>query len=326
MQKFEDLQEQINSYIEQHVLRAKRKPRNLYEPVEYILSIGGKRLRPALVLMAANLYTSQLDRFLPQALAMEVFHNFTLLHDDIMDNSDMRRSQPTVHVKWNQNTAILSGDAMSFWAYEFFADCAPQILPTLLKIFTRTALEVCEGQQYDMDFEQRLDVSEQQYLRMIELKTSVLIAASLEIGAHLAHAGETDARLLYDFGKNIGMAFQLQDDLLDTFGNQQVFGKPIGGDIVANKKTYLLVKALEKTRGEDHEKLRGLLSQDSLSRQQKIDSVTEIYNSVNIRSCTQNKMDEFYENAIQSLQKVDVPESQKRELRSFAARLMVRQK
>ena len=220
-------------------------PHHLYEPITYSLKMGGKRIRPALLLHAASLYTNSIEPFLPAAMAIEIFHNFTLLHDDIMDKADVRRNQPTVHKKYNENVAILSGDAMSILAFKYFAKENTTHLAELLPLFSETAIEVCEGQQHDMDFETRVNVTVDEYLEMIRLKTAVLIASSLKLGALLANAPSKDANLFYEYGLNIGLAFQLQDDWLDVYGDPDVFGKKKGGDICSNKKTFLLLKAME---------------------------------------------------------------------------------
>ena len=239
-----ELTEKINRHFEE--LKFTRQPQGLYAPVSYVLSIGGKRIRPLLMLMAYNLYREDVEHIFPQATGIEVYHNYTLLHDDLMDKADRRRGKPTVHKVWNENTAILSGDAMLVLAYQFMAQCPPECLKEVMDLFSQTALEICEGQQLDMDFETRKDVTEAEYMEMIRLKTSVLLSCSLKMGALLAGASPEDAGHLYDFGIHLGLAFQLKDDLLDVYGNPEVFGKNIGGDILCNKKTYLLIKAYEQ--------------------------------------------------------------------------------
>ena len=250
----EELMKRIHAYIEQ--LSYSREPKGLYDPIEYVLALGGKRLRPVLMLLAYNLYREDVESIFSQAAGIETYHNFTLLHDDLMDNADMRRGKPVVHKKWNENTAILSGDAMLILSYQFMMNqCPPEHVQEVMEIFGRTALEVCEGQQWDMEFESHNDVTVSEYIEMIRLKTSVLLAAALKIGAVLGGASSADAQKLYDFGIQMGLAFQLQDDYLDVYGNPAVFGKKIGGDILCNKKTYMLITALEQAKGENREEL-----------------------------------------------------------------------
>lgn len=302
------------------------KPALLYEPIKYVIGSEGKRIRPSLTLLACNLFTDIIDASVYPALAVELFHNFTLLHDDIMDNSDMRRGQPTVHQKWNNNVAILSGDAMLIKAYEYLSKCSVSILSEVLAIFNKTALEVCEGQQFDMDFETDTKVTVSDYLKMIELKTSVLIAASLKIGAICGRAGEKDAELLYQFGRNLGIAFQLQDDLLDVYADPVMFGKFTGGDIISNKKTYLLISALSMAKGNILEDLNDWISRKEFDRHAKIKAVTEIYNQLNVKSLTESRIKDFYQEALLSLGKVSVSKDRKGELSAFASQLMNRKK
>ena len=235
------LLDDVNSYISK--LQYNRTPKGLYDPIEYVLSLGGKRIRPVLMLMAYNLYKDDVSTVMSQAVALETYHNYTLLHDDLMDRSDMRRGKATVHKVWNENTAILSGDAMLVLAYQFLTRNTPAHLDEILGLFSQTALEICEGQQFDMEFETRENVTADEYIEMIRLKTAVLLAASLKIGAILAGASTADADALYTFGMQIGIAFQLKDDFLDVYGNPELFGKNIGGDILCNKKTFMLIKA-----------------------------------------------------------------------------------
>ncbi len=274
-----------------------REPVSLYKPIGYILSLGGKRLRPSLTLMTASLFGEYLHHAVQAACAIEVFHNFTLLHDDIMDQAPMRRGHPTVHVKWNTNTAILSGDAMLIEAFRILHFTRQEILPAVTEIFTQTALEVCEGQQYDMDFEKRGVVSEKEYLRMIELKTAVLIAASMKIGALCGGSDAQQANLLYEVGRNIGLAFQLQDDLLDTYGNPEVFGKAIGGDIVANKKTYLFVMASERSAEKDQKELLRLFSTTDLQPEIKINKVKALFDTCQVEKITLDKIEYYLQQA-----------------------------
>ncbi|MFC2151291.1 polyprenyl synthetase family protein [Bacteroidota bacterium] len=322
MYTIKELQDLINETISS--ARIGREPYSLYDPINYTLESGGKRIRPVLVLMACNLFSSEVEHAIKPALGLEIFHNFTLLHDDIMDHADIRRGNPTVHKKWNENAAILSGDAMFIKAYEYFLDCQSPNFREILKIFNSTALEVCEGQQYDMEFEERDNVTEQEYIRMIELKTSVLLAAALKIGALLGGANKKDADLLYEFGRNIGLAFQLQDDYLDVYGDTEVFGKQIGGDIVANKKTFMLIKAQELAKGEDKKKLKDLLLLENLERETKISAVTNIYNKLNIREIVKQKIMELNQKSFNILEQVSVEENKKSELKKLADKLINR--
>jgi geranylgeranyl diphosphate synthase type II len=301
-----------------------REPFTLYDPINYILESGGKRIRPALVLLACNLFTDDLSQAIKPAIGLEIFHNFTLLHDDIMDKADIRRGNPTVHKKWDENTAILSGDAMLIKAYDYFFDCQSPNFREILKVFNQTAIEVCEGQQYDMEFELRDDVKEEEYLRMIELKTSVLLAGALKIGALIGGASEKDSDLLYEFGRNIGLAFQLQDDYLDVYGDVNVFGKEIGGDIVANKKTFLMIKAKYLAKENKAEALNNLLIDNNIDRNQKVKLVTEIYNKLSIKEIVQERILEYTQNALNQIDQVDVENGKKTELKNLAGKLINR--
>lgn len=317
-----ELQEIINKRISEEIMG--REPYALYDPIKYTLDSGGKRIRPVLVLMACNLFSEQVDHAIKPAIGLEIFHNFTLLHDDIMDHADIRRGKPTVHKKWDENTAILSGDAMFIKAYEYFLDIDSPNFRDILKVFNNTALEVCEGQQYDMEFEQRTDVTEQEYLRMIELKTSVLLAAALKIGALLGGANSKDADLLYEFGRNIGLAFQLQDDYLDVYGDTEVFGKQIGGDIVANKKTFMLIKALQLADNENKNKLKELIQLDQFDRETKVSNVTQIYNDLNIKELVAAEISKLNKKAYDYLEKVSVSDLKKEELKAVSEKLIQR--
>lgn len=324
MYQIKELQAIINKEIETRKIG--REPFSLYEPLNYSLSNGGKRIRPVLTLMACNLFSEKIDQAIDAALAIEIFHNFTLLHDDIMDKADLRRGKPTVHKKWNENMAILSGDAMFIKSYDFLFETKTVKFKEILRIFNNTALEVCEGQQYDMEFETRKDVSEKEYLRMIELKTSVLLAAALQIGAIIGGADEKDSGLLYDFGKNIGLAFQLQDDLLDVYGDTKTFGKEIGGDIVANKKTFLHIKAKQLAANNDKEILEKFLNDQNISRTEKVLQVTSVYNKMGIKELTQEIISEYNNRAMDQLQKVNVPDERKTDLIKLAESLLKREK
>ncbi len=300
------------------------KPKLLYEPIRYILTAGGKRIRPSLTLMACNMYSENIERALPIALAIETFHNFTLLHDDIMDHANMRRGRQTVHVKWNENVAILSGDAMSIIAYKYLEQLDNDILKPVLHIFNRTAVEICEGQQYDMDFETMENVSVEQYLKMIELKTSVIIGASLQTGALAGNASEKDAALLYEFGKNIGIAFQLQDDFLDVYGDPNVFGKNIGGDILSNKKTFLLITALNQAKGELKQKISFALQNNYTDAQIKINEVTAIYNELKIPEASEKLISHYFTKAFEYISQTSVYPEKTKEILNFTENLRKR--
>lgn len=324
MKSFDEITQLITSGLE-HIDWGK-EPRGLYEPIGYVLSLGGKRIRPALTLMACNLFSENIQPALNAALGIEIFHNFTLLHDDIMDKADVRRGQLTVHKKWNDNTAILSGDVMQIASYQFIAKTPLPYLKAVLDLFSRTAAEICEGQQYDVDFEKHELVKAEEYLEMIRLKTAVLLGCALQTGAWIGGAGEEDAQLLYDFGINIGLAFQLKDDLLDVYGDEATFGKKIGGDILCNKKTYLLIHAIELAKDIDGTELKKWLdSTDDDLANEKIKSVTSLYNKLGVKTICEDKMQFFYSKAIANLEKVSVLENKKHELRNLAEKLMFRQ-
>ncbi|NDV46211.1 polyprenyl synthetase family protein [Paludibacter sp. 221] len=300
-----------------------KEPQGVYAPIKYILSLGGKRIRPALALLACNLFSEDIVPAINPALGIEIFHNFTLLHDDIMDKADVRRGKPTVHKKWDENTAILSGDVMQIIAYQYTCNVPEKELKRVLDAFSQMATEICEGQQYDMDFEKRQDVKPEEYLNMIRLKTAVLLGTALKIGAWLGGGNDTDAQLLYDFGINIGLAFQLKDDWLDVYGNEETFGKKIGGDILCNKKTYMLIQATLLAQGEDAKELSTWLESND-SPKEKIDAVTAIYNRLGVKKVCEEKMEYFYERAIKCLEQVNTPEAKKQELRNLAKKLMSR--
>ncbi len=323
MKTFEEISLIISSELDQ--INWSKEPRGLYEPIGYVLSMGGKRIRPALTLMACNLFQDDVQPAVNTALGLELFHNFTLLHDDIMDRADVRRSKPTVHKKWNDNTAILSGDVMQIASYQLIAKTPAAYLKYVLDLFSQTAAEICEGQQYDVDFETRDVVKAEEYLEMIRLKTAVLLGCALKCGARIAGAGEEDAQNLYDFGINIGLAFQLKDDLLDVYGDEASFGKKIGGDILCNKKTYLLIHALEQATTESKKELNNWLNiSDEKFSDEKITSVTKIYNQLGVRTICEDKMLEFYTMAVANLEKVSVSDIKKQELRNLASKLMSR--
>ncbi|MDX9881531.1 MAG: polyprenyl synthetase family protein [Prolixibacteraceae bacterium] len=300
------------------------EPLNLYRPVSYTLDMGGKRLRPVMVLLSYNLFRHDIEKAFPVALAVEIFHNFTLLHDDIMDRADMRRGQPAVHKKFGENTAILSGDAMSILAYQYILKTKIADIRQLAQLFSQTAIGICEGQQYDMDFEQRLDVSIGEYMKMIRLKTAVLLGCSLKAGALAAGAGQAVAGTLYESGVNLGMAFQLQDDLLDVFADGEKFGKMIGGDIVTNKKTFLLLKALELAKGETKQQLLGWITASHFDVSEKIDAVRKIYSELGIRQVTQDQIAVFYHAVMKNIDELAIPADQKTGLTALSGMIMQR--
>lgn len=302
-------------------------PKELYEPISYIMSLGGKRLRPVLVFLAADIFDGDTSKALHPALAIELFHNFTLVHDDLMDKAPLRRNQPTVHEKWNNNIAILSGDAMMVRAYQELCLADPAMLPQLLEIFSDTAVKVCEGQQYDMNYESMTKVSIQQYIKMIELKTAVLLGGALKIGAVIGKAREEDAQRLYDFGKHIGIAFQLQDDILDVYADAAKFGKQKGGDIIANKKTYLLLKAIEMAESNRYmkEELHQWIAAPHFDAKEKVEAVINIYNFLNVKELARTEMQKHYELALTFLKDIPVAEDKKQSLVAFAESLMVRE-
>lgn len=286
----------------------------LMEPVRYVLSMGGKRLRPVLALMTCNLFSDKIDDAVIPVTGLEIFHNFTLVHDDIMDQALMRRNMQTVHSRWNVNQAILSGDVMPFISYECLLQTPSQILSPVLKTFTRAAMDVCIGQQMDMDFEKSAVVTQDEYLRMIELKTAALIAASAKIGAIFGGAEEREIEILYEFGRNLGLAFQIQDDLLDVYGDVKTFGKISGGDIVADKKTFLFIKAMEIANTEQRKILKEQYTQQTQNAEDKIRIVTDIYNQLNIKSLTENIADDYINASLKFLEKVSVSQERKEEL------------
>lgn len=302
-----------------------KHPEGLFEPIRYILSLGGKRIRPLLTLMSASLYTDNLQPAVSPALGLEVFHNFTLLHDDLMDKADMRRNKPTVHIKWDNNTAILSGDAMQIMAYQLIGKTPAASLQPVLDLFSKTALEICEGQQYDMEFENRADVTAPEYIEMIRLKTAVLLGCALKTGAFVAGAPDADAEMLYRFGENIGLAFQLKDDLLDVYGNPDVFGKKIGGDIFNNKKTFLLITALNNADEKQSAVLKDWIGRKEFDAAEKIKVVTSLYNETGAKTSCERKMEEYFRIGMEALDKVDLSEERKTALRTLAQDLMHRE-
>ena len=322
MRTISEYQDLISRHFES--IKYQKEPNNLYEPIRYILSLGGKRLRPVLTLMATEVFDVDCQKALAAATAVEVFHNFSLIHDDIMDDAPLRRGNETVHEKWNINTGILSGDAMLILAYQYFEAYEPKIFQELAKLFSKTALEVCEGQQYDVDFETRDDVTIPDYLKMIEYKTAVLVAAAMKMGAIVAETTEENKNLIYDFGLNLGLAFQLQDDYLDAFGNPETFGKQVGGDIIENKKTYLYLKAMEFASVNEKKQLLHLFSFQSSENTDKINSVKGIFNQTGASAATQKAIENFTFKALETLEKMNIGNDKKAILKAFAENLMSR--
>lgn len=316
------LLDKVNAYLRN--MPYARPPQGLYEPIAYELSLGGKRIRPVLMLMAYHMYKEDVEAILPQAAGLEVYHNHTLLHDDVMDKADMRRNKPTVHNVWNENTAILSGDAMLILAYRLMADGAGDKLAEVLHTFTETTMEICEGQQWDMEFETRMDVKVEEYIEMIRLKTSVLLAAALKIGACLADAPMEDREKLYGFGVKMGLAFQLQDDWLDVYGDPKVFGKNIGGDILCNKKTYMLITALEQADERQRTELVRWLDAREYVPAEKVAAVTALYDEIGVGACCMEKVEALYAEGLAILDGVALPEERKLLLKEFACSLMGR--
>ncbi len=310
------------TYLENQIIL--KEPRNLYDPIQYILSLGGKRMRPVLTLMSAEIFDVSYEKALPAAMAVEVFHNFSLVHDDIMDAAPLRRGNVTVHEKWDTNTGILSGDAMLILAYQYFEKYEPKIFRKLAKLFSKTALEVCEGQQWDVDFETRTDVTIPEYLKMIEFKTAVLVAAAMKMGAIIAKTSKTNAKLIYEFGLNLGIAFQLQDDYLDAFGDPATFGKQVGGDIIENKKTFLFLKAMEFSNATLQARLLYLFTEYTDNVEAKIEEVKQIFNESGASQATQDAIKEFTQNAFDTLDKMNIDADKKALLQSFGDNLMQR--
>lgn len=322
MHSIQQYQDFFSTYL--HSESKIKEPKNLYEPIQYILKLGGKRMRPVLTLMIAEIFNIDYKKALPAALAVEVFHNFSLIHDDIMDNAPLRRGQITVHEKWNTNTGILSGDAMLILAYQYFEQYEPIIFQALAKLFSKTALAVCEGQQYDVDFETRDNVSIPEYLKMIEFKTAVLVAAAMKMGAIIAETSEDDRNLIYEFGLNLGLAFQLQDDYLDAFGDPATFGKQVGGDIIENKKTYLYLKAIAFATPNEKVQLEQLFAVQPTDFSEKISLVKEIFNSTGASQATQKAIEEYTFKAFETLNKINISPDKKTLLKTFGENLMSR--
>ena len=322
MHAIDQFQEFFITYLEKQSLS--KEPKNLYDPIGYILGLGGKRIRPVLTLMTTEVFNGDYKKSLPAAMAVEVFHNFSLVHDDIMDDAPLRRGHVTVHEKWDINTGILSGDAMLIIAYQYFEQYEPAVFMRLAKLFSKTALEVCEGQQWDVDFETRNDVTILDYLKMIEYKTAVLVAAAMKMGAIVAETSDENANLIYEFGLNLGLAFQLQDDYLDAFGDPKTFGKQVGGDIIENKKTYLYLKAMAFSSKDQASQLQHLFSMQLEDNAAKITAVKEIFNNSGASQATQEAIQEFTFKAFKTLEEMDIDESKKEVLRFFGNNLMGR--
>ena len=322
MHSISHYQELISDYFSE--LQLTKEPKNLYEPIDYILSLGGKRIRPVLTLLATEIFDVDCQKALAAATAIEVFHNFSLVHDDIMDDAPLRRGNETVHEKWNINTGILSGDAMLILAYQHFEEYEPKIFSQLAKLFSKTALEVCEGQQWDVDFETRDNVTIAEYLKMIEYKTAVLVAAAMKMGAIVAETSDENSTLVYEFGLNLGIAFQLQDDYLDAFGDPETFGKQVGGDIIENKKTYLYLKTIEFASAEEKEQLLHLFSIHPTDNTDKIFSVKQLFHTTGASKATQQAIEEYTLKAFQTLDKIAISDDKKAILRVFGENLMQR--
>ena len=319
----EELLKKVNEALDNLVYD--RQPASLYDPIKYVLSIGGKRVRPVLTMLSYNLYKDDPLSIMPQAIGLETYHNFTLLHDDLMDHADMRRGHETVHKKWDANRAVLSGDTMLLQAFERVEDCDPAKLPAVFKVFIQTTLEIGEGQQMDVEIETRNDVTEDEYIEMIRLKTSVLLACACKVGAIMADAPAEDIDNIYMFGEKLGLAFQLQDDLLDVYGDPAVFGKNIGGDITSNKKTYMLINAVNRANPVQREQLMKWIDAKEFDRNEKVKAVTELYNEIGIRELCEQKIEAYYQESLVYLAKINLPEERKAELKDYAAEMMKRQ-
>ena len=319
-----DILKIVNQFIDR--LPYDRRPSSLYEPIKYVLSLGGKRIRPVLMLLAYNLYKDDPESILMPAVGLETYHNYTLLHDDLMDNADLRRGHETVHKRWDANKAILSGDSMLVLAYQRMQQCDQRHLQAVLDVFTQTALEIGEGQEYDMSFETRNDVTEQEYIEMIRLKTSVLLACAVKTGAILADADEEDITNLYKFGEQLGLAFQLQDDLLDVYGDPAVFGKAIGGDITSNKKTYMLINAVNRATPEQRQELMAWLTAKEFNRDEKVRAVTALYDQIGIRQLCEQKINYYFDECRKFLANVKVSDQRKQILLDYTDEMMKRKK
>lgn len=324
MHTFNEYLERVNNAIK--AIPYPEQPSHLYEPITYTMDLGGKRLRPVLVLMACEAVGGDINRALTPAIGLEMFHNFTLLHDDVMDKADIRRGKPTVHVKWDDNTAILSGDAMLTMATQLIAQAPADVMPQVMDLYNRTAMEIYEGQQYDVDFEKRNDVTVDEYIEMIRLKTSVLLGCACKMGALIGGADEATAQLFYKVGENLGLAFQLQDDMLDVWGDEATFGKAIGGDIMNNKKTFLLINAMQRATGDHKVELSLWLSTPNASRAVKVPAVTAIYDALNLRSLSLDAINRYNDEALEALSKIAISDEARSEFANFITRLVKRDK
>lgn len=302
------------------------KPSELYAPIAYTMGLGGKRIRPSLVLMSCDAFGGNFEDAVLPAVGLELYHNFTLLHDDVMDKADIRRGKPTVHIKWNENAAILSGDAMLTMATQYIAKTPARVMAQVMDLFNKTAMEIYEGQQYDVDFEQRLDVKEEEYIHMIRLKTSVLLGCACKMGAIIGGADEKNADAIYRFGELIGLAFQLQDDLLDVYGDEKTFGKAIGGDILNNKKTFMLIKALELSAGDDNKELMSWINAENPDKKAKIQAVTDIYTRTGVKEIAEKRISQYKEEAVAILEKINLNIEAKQVFLAFVDMLMNRKK
>lgn len=324
MHTFNEYLERVNNAIK--AIPYPEQPSHLYEPITYTMDLGGKRLRPVLVLMACEAVGGDINRALTPAIGLEMFHNFTLLHDDVMDKADIRRGKPTVHVKWDDNTAILSGDAMLTMATQLIAQAPADVMPQVMDLYNRTAMEIYEGQQYDVDFEKRSDVTVDEYIEMIRLKTSVLLGCACKMGALIGGADEATAQLFYKVGENLGLAFQLQDDMLDVWGDEATFGKAIGGDIMNNKKTFLLINAMQRATGDHKVELSLWLSTPNASRAVKVPAVTAIYDALDLRSLSLDAINRYNDEALNALDKIAISDEARSEFANFITRLVKRDK
>ena len=324
MLTFNEYLERVNNAIK--AIPYPQQPSHLYEPITYTMDLGGKRLRPVLVLMACDAVGGDINRAITPAIGLEMFHNFTLLHDDVMDKADIRRGKPTVHVKWDDNTAILSGDAMLTMATQLIAQSPADVMPQVMDLYNRTAMEIYEGQQYDVDFETRTDVTVDEYIEMIRLKTSVLLGCACKMGALIGGADEATAQLFYKVGENLGLAFQLQDDMLDVWGDEATFGKAIGGDIMNNKKTFLLINAMQRATGDHKVELSLWLNTPNASRSVKVPAVTAIYDALNLRSLSLDAINRYNNEALEALGKIGISAEARTEFCNFITRLVKRDK
>lgn len=324
MHTFNEYLERVNNAIK--AIPYPEQPSHLYEPITYTMDLGGKRLRPVLVLMACEAVGGDINRAITPAIGLEMFHNFTLLHDDVMDKADIRRGKPTVHVKWDDNTAILSGDAMLTMATQLIAQAPADVMPQVMNLYNRTAMEIYEGQQYDVDFETRSDVTVDEYIEMIRLKTSVLLGCACKMGALIGGADEATAQLFYKVGENLGLAFQLQDDMLDVWGDEATFGKAIGGDIMNNKKTFLLINAMQRATGDHKVELSLWLSTPNASRAVKVPAVTAIYDALDLRSLSLDAINRYNDEALNALNKIAISDEARSEFANFITRLVKRDK